>query len=175
MDPFATLGLPPSFELDRRVLEGRFRELQKQLHPDRHASAPASHRRMNLAKAVEVNEAYRALRSEIPRAEALLAALGHEAPAGGSEPADPEFLMEVMELREALGEAKAAKDMDAVAVLSARVAKLQTGTRGELASAFARVATAADAVDEARALIARMRYFKRFLDEVAVIEEEAEG
>lgn len=173
MDPFTTLGLAPSFELDRRALEGRFRELQKQLHPDRHASAPASHRRMNLAKAVEVNEAYRTLKSEIPRAEALLAALGHDA-APAAAPADPEFLVEVMELREALGDAKAGGDMDAVAGLSDRVVKMQTQTRADLRDAFERIANESGAAEGGRALIARMRYFKRFLDEVAVIEEEAE-
>lgn len=171
MDPFDTLGLPPRFELDRKLLEQRFRELQRALHPDRHASAPASHRRMNLARAVEVNEAYAVLKDELRRAQAVLRWLGDS---GAHDPADPEFLMEVMELREALGEAKASGDLEAVTALAGRVGKMRSATRAELLDAFAGLRPGEDTAT-ARALVARLRYFKRFLDEVAVIEEEALG
>lgn len=171
MDPFATLGLPAQFELDRELLQRRFRELQRALHPDRHASAPASHRRMNLSRAVEVNEAYAVLKDELRRADALLVVLGD---GGNAEQPDPEFLMEVMELREALGDAKGAADLSAVARLSERVTAMQDGARAALQKAFADAKPGGD-LSAARALVARLRYFRRFLDEVAVIEEESQA
>src|SRR5690348_9119428 len=109
MDPFATLGLPRRYELDMRQLEANYRELQRVLHPDRHAGASASQRRMNLLKAVEVNEAYRALKNDLSRAEVLLALQAGAQPRTAA-PEDPDFLMEMLELREALGEAHAAAD-----------------------------------------------------------------
>ena len=59
MDAFDVLGLPPAFDLDAALLEQRYRELQRALHPDRFVKAQASERRASLARAVSVNEAYR--------------------------------------------------------------------------------------------------------------------
>ncbi|MDD9939271.1 MAG: Fe-S protein assembly co-chaperone HscB [Myxococcales bacterium] len=176
MDPFATLGLPRRYELDRGELEARYRELQKALHPDRHAGASASQRRMSLARAVEVNDAYRALKDDLRRAEALLSLYGGKAePEGGA--ADPEFLMEVMELRESLGDAKAAGDLARVRQLADKVEAMRGAARTTLVERFGDGAADPEpvALAEASALVSRLKYFKRFLDEVSVIEEEALG
>ncbi|MDH5672699.1 MAG: Fe-S protein assembly co-chaperone HscB [Myxococcales bacterium] len=175
-DPFATLGLPRSYRLDVRELETRYRELQKALHPDRHAGASASQRRMSLTRAVEVNDAYRALRDDVTRAEALLSVVG----AGSQrEQADPAFLMEIMELREELGEARARGDLDTVAALGKRVGALRDDSRQALEQSFeqalaAPIADAAAVADAARTL-GKLKYYRRFLDEVAAIEDEALG
>ncbi len=42
MDPFATLGIEPRFDLDVRAVEARHRELSRTLHPDRYSGAPAA-------------------------------------------------------------------------------------------------------------------------------------
>jgi molecular chaperone HscB len=176
MDPFATLGLPRRYELDRRELESRYRELQKALHPDKHAGASASERRMSLARAVEVNDAYRALKDDLRRAEALLALHGGQAPTDGGA-ADPEFLMQVMELREGLGDAKAGGDLERVRKLASEVEAMQREAREALVARFGDGASAPGEQDlqEAANLVSRLKYFKRFLDEVSVIEEEALG
>ena len=175
MDPFATLGLARKYELDTDELERKYRDLQRALHPDRHTGAPASERRMKLQKAVEVNEAYRTLRDDQRRAEALLAVLS-----GGAQPAahdrgDPELLLEMMELRESLSEAKAARDAVEVERLASRVKAEQAQVRAELAQVFDSLpdSAPAQALVPARALVSRLKYFQRFLDEVAVFEDEA--
>src|SRR5688500_11574646 len=103
-DPFAILGLPARFDLSPREIEQRVRELQKALHPDRFVGRPAQERRMSLSRAVEVNEAHRTLRDDLSRARALLALRGHSV--ADAQPADPELLMEMMERREALSDAR---------------------------------------------------------------------
>jgi molecular chaperone HscB len=187
MNPFETLGLPARFDLDLAELESRYRELSRVLHPDKFAQKPASERRMSLSRAVEVNEAYRTLKDELSRARALLATLGRPTGEGAAaEPADPELLMDVMELREALAEARMDKDLAKVAELEARVSGKMRETHDALAARFAEVTsgrepsgpdgtdgTDTEALDAAAALLGRMRYYRRFLDEVAVIEEEA--
>src|SRR5262245_41178207 len=76
IDPFETLGVEPRYNLDLRALEQRHRDLSKALHPDRYASAPAAERRLSLSRAIDVNEAFRALRDPVRRAEALVRRAG---------------------------------------------------------------------------------------------------
>jgi molecular chaperone HscB len=180
------MGLPARYDLDPADLEARYRELSKVLHPDRHAQKPANERRLNLGKAVEVNEAYRALKDDLSRAAALLELKGHVVGGrggpggpggrGGQEPAaEPAFLMEVMELREELADARKASDIDRVGRLGETVsAKLRAAT-SEMADAFTALGAEAEDVAPIAALLGRLRYYRRFLDEVEVIEEEAMG
>jgi len=171
-DPFATLGLPREFSLDSEALERRYRDLQRALHPDRHVKATPAERRISLSKAVEVNEAYRVLKDDVRRAESLLALLGH---AAKDSAADPELLMEVMELREALSEAKHEQNLARVHALASQVRALAASTRRELAAAFAGLAAdaAGGELDKPSGLLSKLKYYKRFLDEVTVIEDEA--
>jgi molecular chaperone HscB len=180
-DPFATLGFAHQYAIDKSALDRRYRELQQALHPDRHASAPASARALTLHKAVAVNEAYRVLRDDLKRGEALLQVLGGHVT---EHSADPELLMEMMELRGALTEARAVTDAVEVARLAGVVAKNADGARSELAAAFMQlqsVGTGAG-VDSAKSgallahaqqLLGRLRYYHRFQEEVARFEDEA--
>jgi molecular chaperone HscB len=177
MDPFTTLGLARRYDLDKLELERRYRDLQQALHPDKYTSAPASERSMTLRKAVEVNEAYRVLRDDGKRAEALLAALSGGVHAANTErePADPALLMEMMELRESLAEARAAQASERIARLSEQVGSRQRAVRDGLVGLFAMLdaENTPDGLRRARELVGRMRYYQRFLDEVAAFEDEA--
>ncbi|MET0384799.1 MAG: Fe-S protein assembly co-chaperone HscB [Polyangiales bacterium] len=177
MDPFATLGLARRYDIDKAALDRRYRELQQTLHPDRHATASASERALTLSKAVAVNEAYRILRDDYKRGEALLTALGA---AVSDKPADPELLMEMMELREELADARAAGEAAQVARLASAVEQKAAAARGELASAFATLEKQPDqappppaALQLAQSQLARLRYYRRFQDEVAQFEDDA--
>lgn len=163
-NPFALLGLVESFDLDVLDLEKRVRDVQRNDHPDR-APTPLE-RRLRMGRAVDVNEAFRTLKDDLSRGKALLALRGVDVTS--NEPAEPDFLMEVMELREALGEAREANRLAEVSQLGARVDGLYVATKAEFAERFAK-----DDFTAARGALARLRYYRRFLDEVAVIEEEA--
>jgi molecular chaperone HscB len=165
MDPFATLGFERHYDLDKTLLDRRYRELQQALHPDKHASAPASERALTLNKAIEVNEAYRVLRDDHKRGEALLSLLGRQLT---DQKPDQALLMEMMELRETLSDARAENDSARVAGLAAEVTEKATATCRQLSEAFARAS-----LDEAQTLLSRLRYFRRFQDEVAQFEDQA--
>jgi len=171
MDPFATLGLEPCFEIDPQQLEQRYRDLQRVLHPDRHAGAPPAQRRVAVGRAVEVNEAYRLLRDDLERATALLELHGVTTGERAPTPADPELLMEMMELREALAEARTSGDLETVGRLRARVERMQLSARDSVAKGFA--AGADGGIEGVAELVGRMRYYRRFLEEVADIEDQA--
>jgi molecular chaperone HscB len=170
MDPFANLGLSPRFDLDKSELEQRYRQLQREFHPDRHVGAAPAERRTALLRAMEINEAYRILRDDISRAHALLSSLG----GGEDEAADPRFLMEIMELREALGEAKAARDAAQVSSLAKRVGEQRADTKAVLSGHFGealQTGADSDVLKKISAVLAKLKYYQRFLDEVRVIED----
>src|SRR5579864_8223713 len=122
MDPFATLGIARTFDVDLAAVEKVHRELSRALHPDRYVGASPSERRAALAKAVEVNEAWRVLRDPIRRADALLALRGvSTGEERGTPTVDPTFLMDMLEQREALAEARRTKDVEGVRRMAAAI------------------------------------------------------
>ncbi len=171
MNPFEVLGLPVVFALDLKAVERRHRELSRALHPDKFVGTGASERRHALGKAVEANEAFRVLRDPVARAEALLRLAGAVVGEGSEPTAAPEFLMEVMEWREALAEARATRDAVAVARLAREVGGRAQASEAILATAFAGRAPDHAQLERAQAQLAALRFYRRFLEEVAAIEE----
>jgi len=167
MDPFETLGIAHTFDIDLAVVERTHRDLSRALHPDRYVGASATERRVALAKAIEVNEAWRIVRDPLRRAEALLQLSGVAIGDDREPPGDPEFLASMLEQREALAEARSARDLDAVRRLAHVVQERLRDAEAQLSRGFAR--------GEARPLLARLgeaRFYRRFLDEVSAIEDE---
>jgi molecular chaperone HscB len=167
MDPFATLGIPRTFDVDLPAAEKTHRDLSRALHPDRYVGAGASERRAALAKAVEVNEAWRIVRDPVRRAEALLELSG-VAVGENREPApDPEFLANMLEQRDALAEARGARDLQAVRRLAHEIRGRLHDAESELSRGFAR-----GAARPLLGLLGEVRFYRRFLDEVSAIEDE---
>ena len=98
-------GLPARFDVDVATLEERYRTLQSAIHPDRHATAPETQRRLAAQWAGQVNEAYRVLKSPLERGRYLLSLQGVDALAPTQTAMPAEFLMQQMEWREELAEA----------------------------------------------------------------------
>lgn len=167
MNPFAVLGIPERFDLDLAAAEKQHRELSRALHPDRFAAAGASERQAALGKAVEVNEAWRVVRDPIRRAEALLALNGVDVKEENAPKTDTEFLVEMLEQREALDDAKRAKDLEAVHALARGIEAKSKAVESVLTEGFAREDYAA-----LPGKVGELRYFRRFLDEVSAIEDE---
>lgn len=173
-DAFEILAIEPGYELDLTALAARHRELSRALHPDRHAGRPAAERRAALSRAIAVNEAWRALRDPVRRAEVLLGRLG--IPVGeAAEPAgDPSLLLEVMEQREALAEARAARDLTAVRRLAAAMRAREAAVQAALAAGFCGLGAVASGPGDGEALLRKLgelRYVRRFLEEVGEIED----
>ncbi len=139
---FETLGLEPKFGIARSELDAQHRELSRTLHPDRYSGAPAGERRRALNEAINVNQAHRELRDPVKRAELLvglaLQRVGKQAPDGEQATSQmaPEFLMEMMEMREALSEARHAKNLDEARKLAEQVRKRQEELLSQLATAL---------------------------------------
>jgi molecular chaperone HscB len=165
-DPFALLGLAPAFDVDLTALERAFFERSKQLHPDHVAGASAAERVAALSRSRALNDAYQLIKRPVPRAEYLLARAG--VAIGDNERLDPEFLMEILELREELAEARVAGNTALVGKLQAAMLARRNDALGALPALFA----AADHAAIKDRLIL-LRYINRYLEECdAALDEE---
>lgn len=110
-DFFALFGLPRRFRLDEAALEVAYHDLQARVHPDRFAHLPDSEKRRSMQWATRVNEAFRTLRKALTRATYLLELEGVDAGLHTNTAMSPAFLMEQMEWREAVEEARSVGDV----------------------------------------------------------------
>ncbi len=111
---FELFQLPVRFEQDAQALTQTWQDLQRQAHPDKFASEGAAAQLLAMQWSVRINEAYQRLRDPLKRA-AYLCEL-HEAPiqAENNTAMPAAFLMQQMEWREALEDARSVSDLDAL-------------------------------------------------------------
>src|SRR4051812_36769039 len=131
-DHFAVLGLERRYDLDPADMEARYRERSRKLHPDRFATADARARRAALAHGVQMNDARAVLKDPIRRAEYLLGLCGVAVP----KEAPPALLMEILELREELGDARAAGRGDQVRAMAAVMRRRMDAALADVANGF---------------------------------------
>ena len=116
---FELFAVPPRFAQDAAQLDARWKELQRQVHPDKFAAQGAAAQRVAMQWSARINEAYRRLKDPLKRA-AYLCELNGAPIDGESNTAMPaEFLMQQMELREAVDDAVDAAAMDEIGRQSA--------------------------------------------------------
>lgn len=164
-DLYALFDLPESYELDEAELEKRYLALSKESHPDGFVNAPARERISALQRSMLLNDAYKTLKKPAPRAEYLLGR--HGVTIGANETLDPAFLMEVLELREELQEAKHAKDMPKLRLLEQRMRDRQDEAFVALRAAFAKLEREGDkaALASIKTQLILLRYVRRYLEE----------
>jgi molecular chaperone HscB len=113
---FELFDVPVQFAQDTAVLDARWKELQREAHPDKFAAQGAAAQRVAMQWSVRINEAYRRLKDPLKRATYLCELHGApiEAETNTAMPAD--FLMQQMEWREALDEAETPQNIDEIAL-----------------------------------------------------------
>jgi molecular chaperone HscB len=107
---FELFGLPVGFDIDTADLARRYRDLQQSVHPDRFASGSPEERRLSMQFTTLINEAFQTLKDPVRRGRYLLSLDGVATNEDSDTSMRPEFLMEQMELREGLEEARQQSD-----------------------------------------------------------------
>ncbi len=130
---FELFGLSPGFAVEQDRLEQAYREIQARVHPDRFAHAGEAERRASMQWTTRVNEAYRTLKNPVARARYLLELNGVDVAFETNTKMPPQFLMQQMELREALEAALKAKDAAALEVLRNNLDNAHRALEEELA------------------------------------------
>lgn len=124
---FELFDVPARFAQDRAQLDARWKQLQREVHPDRFAAQGAAAQRVAMQWSARINEAYQRLKDPQRRAAYLCELHGAPIEAENNTAMPAEFLMQQMELREQLDDAASASDLNEIsrACLSAQRELLQ--------------------------------------------------
>jgi molecular chaperone HscB len=161
-DFFGLFGLAPAFRLDEGALDSAYREVQAQVHPDRYAHLSDAEKRVSMQWATRVNEAYRTLRDPLARACYLLELNGVDPGLETNTAMSPAFLMEQLEWREAVAEARAGEDAAELESLHQRLRQEARALVGELAVAL----DERRAFEDAGELVRRMKFLEKLQQEI---------
>lgn len=112
---FELFSLPQRFAQDRAQLDERWKALQREAHPDRFAAQGAAAQRVAMQWSVRINEAYQRLKDPLRRAAYLCELHGAAVNAESNTAMPPAFLMQQMEWREALEDARGLEDLEVLA------------------------------------------------------------
>lgn len=112
---FELFGIPMQFAQDRAQLDARWKDLQREAHPDKFAGQGAAAQRVAMQWSVRINEAYQRLKNPLKRASYLCELHGAPINAENNTAMPAEFLMQQMTWREALDEAETTRDFEEIA------------------------------------------------------------
>jgi molecular chaperone HscB len=170
LDYFALFGLPPRYRFDPDQLDAAYHALQRSVHPDRYAAAGEAERRVALQSSARVNEAYRALKDPVGRAQYLLSLRGIDALAESNTALAMEFLQRELERREAVAAAQAAGGAGELAAILVEVradaARLETALADHLER---------QAWDAARDAVRELRFLTKVAGDIEAAIAEVEG
>lgn len=113
-DDFELFGLERRFAQDRAALDARWKELQREAHPDKFAAQGAAAQRIAMQWSVRINEAYQRLKDPLKRAGYLCELQGVPVNAENNTAMPGAFLMQQMQWREELDEATTVDDLQRI-------------------------------------------------------------
>ena len=157
---FELFDVPVRFVQESGALDARWKELQREAHPDRFAAQGGAAQRMAMQWSVRINEAYQRLKNPLRRAAYLCELHGAPIRAEDNTAMPGPFLLQQMEWRETLDDAHSLQQVDLLAgvVEQARLATLaRCGELIDQSQDFA------DAAQQVRALM----FIERFAQSVA--------
>jgi len=167
---FALFNLPETYALDRVRLDAAYRELQNTVHPDRFAARSEAEQRVAMQWATQANEAYQTLKHPVDRGVYLLKLHGIDALDATDTRMAPAFLMQQMEWREAIDDARDARSAGALDALTAELRQAHKVIEARLG-----VLLDADKDYEgAREAVRQLRFMDKLIAEIGEVYEEIE-
>lgn len=164
-DHFSLFRLPRQFSLDLGELEARYREMQTRVHPDKHAHLSDTERRLAMQWSTQVNEAYQVLRQPLRRAQYMLHLAGVDVQAEHNTAMPAAFLMQQMEWRESLEEARAGEDIATLETLHQDMKKTLQAQVQALAGVLL-VDASAQGLQQAAGIVRQMMFQEKLLKEI---------
>jgi molecular chaperone HscB len=165
---FELFGLPARFAQARPEIDQRWKDLQREMHPDRFVAQGAAAQRLAMQWSVRINEAYQRLKDPLKRAAYLCELRGAAVNAENNTAMPASFLMQQIAWREALDDAASTTDFDALEqqIQDSRRTALQA-----CATLLDEQADAAGAVQQVRALM----FIERFSADLQVRQDRFEA
>jgi molecular chaperone HscB len=168
---FQLFGLPQTYALDRGQLDAAYRELQNTVHPDRFSAQPEAEQRVAMQWATQANEAYQTLKHPVSRGVYLLRLQGIDPLDAANTRMAPAFLMQQMEWREAIGDARERESIDALDALSDDLRAVQR----EIEARLAELIDTTHDYEAASEAVRQLRFMDKLIAEVGDVYEELES
>jgi len=156
---FELFELPEQFGQDRAVIDARWKDLQRQAHPDKFVAQGGAAQRLAMQWSVRINEAYARLKDPLKRAAYLCELHGAPIQAENNTAMPAAFLMQQMQWREALEEAADGAQLDA---LGKEVAQARRAALAQCQQLLDQARNYPDAAQQVRALM----FIERFSRDV---------
>jgi molecular chaperone HscB len=156
---FELFDLPVQFAQDRAQLDARWKDLQREAHPDKFASQGTAAQRVAMQWSVRINEAYQRLKDPMRRAAYLCELGGAPIQAENNTAMPAAFLMQHMEWREAMD------DATDVAALEALFDEVQQAHKTALQQCAQLIDTARD-LPAAAQQVRGLMFIEKFLHDI---------
>jgi molecular chaperone HscB len=167
---FELFNLPLQFAVDAGALDSAYRDVQSRVHPDKFVNATDAEKRVAMQWATRANEAYQTLKNPQKRAQYLCELNGVDLQTESNTSMPMAFLMQQMEWREELGDARAGKDSDALESLDRQLRNERKARLAEIEQQIG-VSDFAQAAQSVRALM----FLEKFGEEVRFAFEAIEA
>lgn len=165
---FDIFSIPVAWDIDINGLGIRYRALQQEFHPDRYATKTDVEKRLAVQSASLINQAFDTLKSPLKRAQYLLELNSVDVNQEAHITTDAGFLMQQIELREALSGVSEKQDPW---VELKRLTEEIEKTYRQLQSEFQHFFTT-DSLNLAFNTVAKMQFFAKLLTEIEHLEDE---
>jgi molecular chaperone HscB len=167
---FDLFQMPARFVIDAALLDAAYREVQGRVHPDKFAAASDAEKRVAMQWATRANEAYKTLKNPLRRAAYLCELNGVDLGIESNTTMPTAFLMQQMEWRESLDEARSERD-------TTRLEALEQALNEAHRQAVARIAELLEQskFSEAGERVRELMFVEKFGDEVASTFEALEA
>jgi molecular chaperone HscB len=167
LNHFELFSLPVSFQVEDAVLDQEYKKLQAEVHPDRFVDADDRTRLQALQQTSMVNDAYETLKSPLKRSAYLLKLHDIDAEEHNQAHLQEEFLLQQLEMREALETLIESDDVEGLEAMRNSVNKEKTGTLELFESHFLRKDFTA-----AKSNYNQLQFLFKLLDEIDKAEEK---
>ena len=167
---FEIFALDVSSRVDMTQLKQKNQALQQQMHPDRFASGSEAEKREAMQKTSLINQAYNTLKEPASRLQYMLSLQGIDMNAETDTSMDGAFLMEQMELREAIAEVRDTVDpLDALEKIATQLKNTATQLLNEFDQFYDQ-----HAFDRAREVVRKLQFINKAQHEVSGLSEQLE-
>ena len=170
---YQLFGLPVGFIIDTDELASRHRELSKIVHPDRFANASDQERRISLSQTTRLNEAFQTLKNPVSRAQYLLMLNGIDMQTERETTRDTAFLMQQLELREALEKVPGSADpFEVIDTLLGQISAMIKKLIARMAIQFEDASP--EQLEAARESVRKMQFLNKLHSEAEAVEAALE-
>jgi molecular chaperone HscB len=167
---FELFQMPVMFEIDAQQLDAAYREVQGRVHPDKFVTATDAEKRVAMQWATRANEAYQTLKNPLKRAMYLCELNGVDLATESNTHMPTAFLIQQIEWREALDEARDTKNQSALEQIENELIQ----KRSDLLSLVTQHLNAAHYID-AGEHVRQLMFVEKFGDEVGRVFELLEA